>query len=66
MPTDVSVKAAAWQLYEAALEALSCLDSAADRRGREVGRLLREAILAAGGELPNPRDAGEEAWRRLR
>ncbi len=62
MPTDVSVKAAAWLLYEAAVETLRYLDSANDRRGRECRRMLREAILAAGGEWPNPGKPDEETW----
>jgi hypothetical protein len=61
MPTDASVRAAAWQLLEAAAEALRHLDNAADRGGCECRRMLREAILAAGGEVPDPREAGEEA-----
>jgi len=52
MPTDASVKAAAWQLYEAATVALRHLGTAADRGDRECRRLLRAAILAAGGGCP--------------
>lgn len=65
MPTDASVKAAAWQLYEAAKAALLHLDTAADRGGVECRRMLRAAIIAAGGELPSGREASEQAWDRL-
>jgi hypothetical protein len=66
MPTDASVKAAAWQLYEATAEALRYLDTAADRGGIECRRILRNAILTAGAELPDDRGSGEEAWKRLK
>lgn len=65
MPTDASVKAAAWLLLDAAEEALRYLDTAADRGGLNCRRLLRRAILEAGGQLPDARQLGEDAWSRL-
>lgn len=65
MPTDASVKAAAWLLLDAAEEALRYLDTVADRGGQECRRKLRVAILTAGGELPDDRQSGEDAWNRL-
>jgi len=65
MPTDASVKSAAWQLLEAAEDSLRHLDTAADRGGVECRRMLRAAIVAAGGGLPSGWDASEQAWDRL-
>ena len=66
LPTDRQVKAAAWELFEAACQALACLEHARDRSSADARAKLRAAILAAGGEVPSGRDASEQAWDRLR
>ena len=66
MPADNSVWGAAWQLFEAAYAALLYLAASADRGGIECPRTLQAANLAAGGTLPDARETGAEAWKRLR
>jgi len=69
MPTDAALKENARELYDAVQLALRYLTfSALDRSPawREAVAALRVAVANVGGTLPDARDSGEAAWRRLR
>jgi hypothetical protein len=68
-PPEAALRENVRALYDACLNALQYLEQSPARGGRawrEVRDELRRAILAAGGDLPDARESGEDAWQRLR